>query len=266
MVFRMVDRNAIKAPLVPTASRNFREQFNVMAALIVLLSSMTWTSQTIVAEEPQTLYGTIGGVDASGVISLIPWGKKPTDAKAISTGADTAITIALSPAKATDLKEGMWIKIQELSPDGKAKRLIAGDFLIEEGDKIIIFKGMPEEFLLYRSEGWYTNTAGGIRFKIQPMGAGKTPTNPGTNLRAASYKEPAGGFVVYFPLTLKGAILNWGGAKAGANKPDEEGKVLVNKETCTEYYWKHLKNPARPEAGYVSGMTEFTIRKLPARP
>ena len=97
------------------------------------------------------------------------------------------------------------------------------------------------------------------------MGAGKTPSNPGTNLRAAEYKEPAGGFIVFFPNTLQGAVLGWGGFKPGANVPDEVGKVLVNKDTCTDYYWKHLKNPARPEAGYVSGMTEFTIRKLPER-
>ena len=98
------------------------------------------------------------------------------------------------------------------------------------------------------------------------MGAGKAQSNPGTNLRAAEYKEPPGGFVVYFPKTLEGAVLGWGGFKPAANVPDKDGKVLINKETCTDYYWKHLKNPARPEAGSVSGLTEFTIRKLPKRP
>jgi hypothetical protein len=48
--------------------------------------------------------------------------------------------------------------------------------------------------------------------------------------------------------------------------PDADGKVLINKETCGESYWKHRKNPGRPEAGYVSGLTELTIRKLPTRP
>lgn len=211
-------------------------------------------------------YGTIASVDAAGVVTLIPWGKKPADAKTVATSADTSVTLALSPGKVSDLKAEMWIKIDEVAADGKAKKISAGPFVAEDGDKVVIFKGMPEEFILYRSEGWYTNTAGGVKFKVQPMGAGKEPTNPGSNLRAAAYKEPAGGFVVYFPLTLKGAVVNWGGSKPGANVPDAEGKVLINKATCTDYYYKHLKNPARPEAGYTGGMTEFTIRKLPKRP
>lgn len=217
------------------------------------------------APAPRDDYGTIAAVDASGVVSVIPWGKKPADAKAITTRADVSVRINLEPGKVADLKEGMWIKVEQVV-EGKARRIIAGQFLQEDGDKVVVFKGMSEEFLVYRSEGWYTNTVAGVQFKVQPMGAGKEPSNPGTNLRAASYKEPAGGFVVYFPMTLKGAVVNWGGSKPGANVPDADGKVLVNKDTCTDYYWKHLKNPARPEQGYVSGMTEFTIRKLPRRP
>jgi lysophospholipase L1-like esterase len=210
-------------------------------------------------------YGTILSVDA-GVIRFVPWGEKADAAKIIPAATDASILVNLDVGKVADLKAGMWLKVLERDGDRKVKRLIAGQFLQEDGDKVVVFKGLPEEFLVHRSEGWYTNTAGGVRFKVQPMGAGKTPSNPGTNLRAAEYKEPAGGFVVYFPKTLQGAVLGWGGFKLGANEPDADGKVLVNKDTCTDYYWKHLKNPARPEAGYVSGMTEFTIRKLPPRP
>lgn len=211
-------------------------------------------------------YGTVAAVVGGGVIRFVPWGEKAGAALSLPMSDDVSILINLDAGKVADLKEGMWLKVLERDGDGKAQRMIAGQFLQEVGGKVLVFKGLPEEFLIHRSEGWYTNTVGGVRFKVQPMGAGKTPSNPGTNLRAAEYKEPAGGFVVYFPKTLEGAVLGWGGFKPGANVPDAEGKVLVNKETCTDYYWKHLKNPARPEAGYVTGMTEFTVRNLPARP
>ena len=203
-------------------------------------------STTIPTTAPATAggsdYGTVAGVDALGVVSIIPWGKKSADSKRVPTDAGADVLINLNPAKATDLKEGMWAKVLERDREGKAKKIIAGQFLQEDGDKVVVFKGLPEEFLVYHSDGWYTNTAGGVRFKVQPMGAGKTPSNPGSNLRAAEYKEPAGGFVVYFPKTLEGAVLGWGGFKPGANIPDDDGKVLVNKDTCTDYYWKHL-NP-----------------------
>ena len=212
-----------------------------------------------------TDYGTVVAVDAD-MIRFVPWGEKADAAKPVPTSADISVLVNLEPGKVADLKEGMWLKVLERDGDGKAKRIIAGQFLQQDGDKVVIFKGLPEEFLVYRSEGWYTNTVAGVQFKVQPMGAGKTPSNLGTNLRAAKYQEPAGGFVVCFPRTLDGAVLGWGGFKPKANIPDADGKVLVNKETCTDYYWKHLKIPARPEAGYASGMTEFTIRKMPARP
>ena len=210
-------------------------------------------------------YGTVAAVDG-GAIKLIPWGKKKEDAKTVSTTSNASVLINLDPGKVSDLSEGMWLKVLERGGDGNAKRVIAGQFLQQDGDKVVVFKGLPEDFLVYRSEGWYTNTVAGMQFKVQPMGAGKTPSNLGTNLRAAKYEEPAGGFVVYFPRTLDSAVLGWGGFKPKANIPDADGKVLVNKETCTDYYWKHLKNPARPEAGYASGLTEFTIRKMPPRP
>jgi hypothetical protein len=141
-------------------------------------------------------YGLVTGVDAVGVIRLIPWGKKPTDAFDIPTYPDASVLINLEAGKPADLRGGMWLKVQERAADGKARRIIAGQFVQEVGDKVVVFKGMPEEFLAYGSEGWYTNIAAGIQFKIQPMGAGKSTSNPGTNLRPAKYQEPAGGFVI----------------------------------------------------------------------
>lgn len=253
--------DAVAEPLKELMSDGDRRTTRLPTSAAAATTIPTTAPATVAASD----YGTVASVDAAGVVSIIPWGKKPAEAKLAPTSAGTSVLINLDPAKVADLKEGMWVKVLERDGEGKAARIIAGQFLQEDGDKVIVFKGLPEEFLVYRSDGWYTNTAGEVRFKVQPMGAGKTPSNPGTNLRAAEYKEPPGGFVVYFPKTLQGAVLGWGGFKPAANVPDEDGKVLVNKQTCTDYYWKHLKNPARPEAGYVSGMTEFTIRKLPER-
>jgi len=243
----------------------------VVIALLVL-TMLAMPEAVAAAGEPHQAaaaagdYGTVTCVDAAGVIRLVPWGKKPTAAFDIPTRPDASVLINLESGKLSDLREGMWLKVLERAADGKARRITAGQFVQEVGDKVVLFKGMPEEFLVYGSEGWYTNIAAGIQFKIQPMGAGKSPSNPGTNLRPAKYREPAGGFVVYFPTTLKGAVLNWEGCKPGANMADADGKVLINKETCGETYWKHRKNPGRPEAGDVSGLTELTIRKLPTRP
>jgi hypothetical protein len=205
-------------------------------------------ADTAPAMPEQGDYGTVAAVDG-GAIRLIPWGKKKEDTKPVFTAAGVSVLINLDPGKVSDLAEGMWLKVLERDGDRKAKRIIAGQYLQQDGDKIVVFKDLPEEFLVYRSDGWYTNTVAGVRFKVQPMGAGETPGNLGTNLRAAKYQEPAGGFVVYFPRTLDSAVLGWGGFKPEANIPDADGKVLVNKDTCTDCYWKHLKDPARPEAG-----------------
>jgi hypothetical protein len=253
---------------VPT--RNRRRWPSAIAFLLLAALAGTFGLHGYAADAPpakgdQRDYGIVASVDG-GTIQVIPWGKEKEDTKSVTTGPDASVLINLDPGKVSDLASGMWLKVLERDSDGEAKRIIAGQFLQQDGDKVVVFKGLPEEILVYRSEGWYTNTVAGVQFKVQPMGAGKTPSNLGTNLRAAKYQEPAGGFVVYFPKTLDGAVLGWGGFKPKANVPDADGKVVVNKDTCTDYYWKHLKNPARPEAGYASGMTEFTIRKMPARP
>ncbi len=241
-------------------------QFCRSALFAITIAFCSLPATIVQAETMATDHcGIISSVDALGNVKYVPWGKKKADTKTVATTADTSVIIALTAGKVADLKDGMWIKFEELT-DGKSKKISAGQFLMEDGDKIVIFKGLPEEFILYNHEGWYTNEIAGVKFKIQPMGKGESPTNPGTNLRSAAYKEPAGGFVVYFPKSIEGAVVNWGGSKPGTNVPDADGKVLVNKETCTDYYWKHLKNPAKPDEGFTSGMTEFTIRKLPTRP
>ncbi len=237
-----------------------------LAIRMFVFSSLVATSKANCLAESSAIEncGLISGVEDSGSIKYVPWGKKTVDVKSVQLVSDASVTVALESAKLTDLKSGMWIKFDEVI-DGKCKKVSAGQFLTADGDRIVVFKGLPEEFILYNSEGWYTNEVLGAKFKVQPMGKGELPTNPGSNLRAASYREPAGGFVVYFPKTLENAVVNWGGSKPSANIPDKEGKVLINKDTCTDYYWKHLKNPAKPDEGFTSGLTEFTIRKLPKR-
>ena len=210
-------------------------------------------------------YGTVSAVDAAGVVTIVPWGKTPADSRTVATGKDTAVSINKDVGKWADLKEGMWIKLEDVGADGAARKIIAGQFIFMDGDKMVIFKGLPEEFILYGSAGWYTNAVDGFKFKFQAMRAGPDGPNAGANLRPAGYKEPPGGFVVYFPLTLKGAVLNYEGAKPGAAALDAEGKFAINKDTVTESYWKHPKNPNQRDAGFVSGLTELTIRKLPKR-
>jgi len=188
-------------------------------------------------------FGTIVAIGENRNITFQPWGKTSTETRTVSA--------------AGNLKPGMWIKFT-------GNRVLTGQFVAVDGDRIVIFKDLPEEFLTVYVPDWYTNEAGGVKFKVQLM-RGPDNTVTGDNVRPANYREPTGGFVFYLPPKLKGAVLNHGGPKPGSMIPDADGKVLINKDTVTEKYWKHLRNPQRPEAGFVSGLTELTIRKLPPR-
>ena len=210
--------------------------------------------------------GTVAAVDGTGAITFVPWGKSPREAVSLTAGADAVVTINTEPGKQDQLKAGMWIKIDETTSNATAKKISAGQFLTKVGDKIEMFKGLPEEFLLSsNSTGWYTNEIDGMKFKAQQMSGPPGGANTGMNFRAAGYKEPEGGFVIYLPLSLKGVVLNHGGPKPGSMAPDAEGRVFINKDTVTENYWKHPKNPTKPEEGLTTGLTELTMRKFPRR-
>lgn len=234
---------------------------HALPILIVILAITV--SQSTAAPVGSGDIGTVSAVDDSGTIRFVPWGKTDTDMENVATTAETEVSVAAAAAKVADLKAGMWIKLDEMAGSGEAKRLSAGQFLAEDGDKLVIFKALPGELLQRDVKDWYTNEAGGIRFKVQLMRSSGDPKILGANLRPASYREPAGGFVFYLPLTLKGAVLNYGGPKVGRTVPDADGKLVINKDTVTETYWKHPRNPSKPDLGSVSGLTELTIRKLP---
>ena len=207
---------------------------------IFLMALFALTAGIVFAEGE---FGMIVAVGENRNITFQPWGKITTEARTVSA--------------VGDLKAGMWIKFT-------ATGILTGQFVDEDGDRIVIFKGLPEEFLTENVSDWYTNEAGGVKFKVQLM-RGPNNTVTGANLRPAKYREPAGGFVFYLPPKLKGAVLNHGGPKPGSMIPDADGKVRIDKDTVTDKYWKHPRNPQRPEAGFVSGLTELTIRKLPPR-
>lgn len=50
---------------------------------------------------------------------------------------------------------------------------------------------------------------------------------------------------------------------SGVTWLDADGKIAITKDTVTESYWKHPKNPNKLDAGYTSGLTEITVRKIP---
>lgn len=207
--------------------------------------------------------GTVAACDNTGVIRFVPWGKTDADVKQVATKANTEVFVAVRAARITDLEKGMWIRFDVIGSDGVAKRVTSGQFITGNGDKIVIFKDMPAEFLQRDVKDWYSNEAGGVRFKVQLMRGKGIPGISGANLRPASYQEPAGGFVFYLPAALKGTVLNYNGAKPGTTVPDAEGKIVINRDSVTESYWKHPKNPNKLDLGPVSGLTELTLRKFP---
>ncbi len=207
--------------------------------------------------------GTIAEVNLPSGVAMIPWGKTPAEAQKIVTEANTSITITGVAAKIGDLQIGMWIKLEEIGEGGLAKQISAGQFVGADGDKVVIFQNLPEELLQRNVADWYTNEAGGIKFKVQLMRNKEDGTISGANLRPAKYQEPAGGFVFYLPPKLKGTVVNYHGAKKGATTLDADFKMAITKETVDESYFQHPSNPAKPEAGSTSGLTELTLRKLP---
>lgn len=189
-------------------------------------------------------FGTISKVDGKKEITFVPWGKGVSEAKSVSLSGDTQIDIAQATEQKADLQPGMWIKFGKVNGDGVPLAITAGHFVSQNKDKIVLFQNLPAEFLFTDVKDWYTNEAGGVKFKIQVMRSKTDMAVIGLNLRPAKYQEPVGGFVFYWPQKLKGAVLNYEGAKRGVTTPDAEGKIAITKDTVTESYWKHPKNKA----------------------
>ena len=221
-----------------------------------------WSPVTAAAPVENGEFGTISKVTEQKA-TFVPWGKTEAEAKSVSLSKDTRIDVADGSDKKPDLQPGMWIKFDKVSGDGVPLAIKAGHFVTENKDKIVIFQNLPAEFLFTNVKDWYTNEAGGVKFKIQVMRSKTDMAVTGLNFRPAKYKEPAGGFLFYWPQQLKGAVLNYEGAERGATIPDAEGKIAITKDTVTDSYWKHPKNPNKLDAGYTSGLTELTVRKLP---
>ncbi|HEV7401736.1 MAG TPA: hypothetical protein VGO11_02375 [Chthoniobacteraceae bacterium] len=206
--------------------------------------------------------GTVSSVDAGGRLGFIPWGGTSSEAKVVPMTADAVFTIGGAAVPAQSLKPGMWIELEQTN-NGDVRRASAGEFLAADGGRIVIFRGLPAAFLQRDVKDWYTNEAGGVQFKVQFMRGSGDPKITGANLRPSKYAEPAEGFVFHLPAELRGAVVNFHGAKPGVTTPDAEGKITINKETVIESYFNHPKNPVKPELGATSGLTELTLRKLP---
>jgi hypothetical protein len=225
---------------------------------------LSWSPWATAAPISNGEIGTISKVDGQKAITFVPWGKAVSEAKDVSLSIDTQIDVVQATEKKADLQPGMWIKFGKASNDGVPLAITAGHFVSQDKDKIVIFQNLPAEFLSTDVKDWYTNEAGGVKFKIQVMRSKTDMAVTGLNLRPASYQEPAGGFVFYWPQQLKGAVLNYEGAKPGVTTPDADGKITITKDTVTESYWKHPKNPNKLDAGYTTGLTELTVRKMPS--
>ena len=245
----------------------FRGRHHVQAkqlySLFSLCGILPWSPLATAAPISNGEFGTISKVDGQKEITFVPWGKAESDAKSVSLSGDTQIDVANAAEKKAELQPDMWIKFGNVNGEGVPLAVTAGHFVSQDKDKIVIFQNLPAEFLFTDVKDWYTNEAGGMKFKIQVMRSKTDMTVTGLNLRPAKYQEPAGGFVFYWPQKLKEAVLNYEGAKRGVTTPDADGKIAITKDTVTESYWKHPKNPNKLDAGYTTGLTELTVRKIP---
>ena len=116
--------------------------------ILVSLAFPAWAAQNAVSK-PITVQGTITvSPNEKGTFAIQPQGtKRPTEVQQVATDANTAIAVASQSSKVADLKVGMWVRAEIV--DGIACKIDAGHLWLEEGDKLVLFKGLPPEFFTH---------------------------------------------------------------------------------------------------------------------
>ena len=163
------------------------------------------------------IHGTlVAAPDGNGTLTILPQGKKTAaDAVTVSTDAKTEVGIASEKSGIAALRAGMWL--QPEIENGIAKKIIAGNIVADDGDRCVLFKGLPESF--------FTDPSGFDVAKFPthfgPLQLMYRLTGNGAFLRFGRKEGPKGGFVTYFPPGIRGKFFD-GHTK---QNPDADGKM-----------------------------------------
>jgi arabinogalactan endo-1,4-beta-galactosidase/ribosomal protein L7/L12 len=162
-----------------------------------------------------------------GIFTVQPQGTKaPCAAMKIATDARTVVSIAQEKIKVSDLKAGMWVRAE--MADGIARKIVAGHLWLEEGDKLVLFKGLPPEFFTHPA-GFDVNNE---PTKFGPLRMMYRLTGNGSYLRWGRKALPKEGMVVCWPTSLK-ARFSFGQPV----KPDEHGMIHLPADVSELRIW-----------------------------
>ena len=131
----------------PSLDLNELKMRNIATTLGILasLAFPAWASEPSV-QKSITVQGTITTAPSEkGTFTVQPQGTKvPADVAKVATDTKTAVTVASEAGKVADLKIGMWVRAEIV--DGIARKIVAGHLWLEEGERLVLFKGLPQEF------------------------------------------------------------------------------------------------------------------------
>ncbi len=201
-----------------------------VATTIGILASLAfpaWASKSH-AQKPITVQGTITTAPSEkGTFTVQPQGTKvPADVVKIATDAKTTVTIASETIKVADLKVGMWVRAE--MADGIARKIVAGHLWVEEGDKLVLFQGLPPEFFTYPA-GFDVNNE---PTKFGPLRMMYRLTGNGSYLRWGRKALPKEGMVVCWPTSLKARF-----SHGPPVKPDDQGLIHLPADVSELRVW-----------------------------
>ena len=193
--------------------------------LALLAGSPVATANDSPAEQVQ---GTIiVAPDANGIFTVQPQGTKAAaDAVRVATDTKTVVSVAQKQAQLGDLKVGMWAKV-ELG-QGVATKVVAGHLWLEEGEKLVLFSGLPQELFTHPAGFDVSN----VPTKFGPLRLVYRLTGNGSYLRWGRKALPKEGMVVCWPTTLK-ARFSYGPPV----KPDDQGEIHLPADVSELRIW-----------------------------
>jgi ribosomal protein L7/L12 len=191
--------------------------------------------------------------DEKGTFIVQPQGTTAPCAKMkVTTDPKTVVTLAQEKIKVANLKVGMWVRAEMVGD--VATRIVAGHLWLEDGERLVLFKGLPEEFFTHPA-GFDVNN---VPTKFGPLRMMYRLTGNGSYLRWGQKALPKEGMVVCWPTTLK-ARFSFGQPV----KPDDQGMIHLPADVSELRIWfaDHVV-PQKPALGYDTYSGYFVSNKF----
>ena len=165
--------------------------------------------------------------DEKGTFAIQPQGTNASaDIVKVATNAKTVVAVAQDEIKVTELKVGMWARVELVN--GIAAKIVAGHLWLEDGEKLVFFKGLPQEFFTH-SAGFDVNN---VPTKFGPLRMVYRLTGNGSYLRWGRKALPKEGMVVHWPTSFK-ARFSYGPPV----KSDDQGVIRLPADVSELRIW-----------------------------